>query len=119
MAQQHRIGLATACLHISAALYVIVGLLMFPLFMLDDLTRLGLPLAVAGLLFCLALVVGIEFVVNGLRRRKFWAWVAGLCIFGVYLPSLFLPLGALGLWGLLDSGSLAEFGIGKSQRNPE
>ena len=62
--------------------------------------------------FCLALAVGIEFVAAGLRRRRFWAWVAALCIFGIYLPSLFLPLGALGLWGLLDLGSRAEFGMG-------
>ena len=56
---------------------------------------------------------GSEFVVYGLRRRKFWAWVAGLIIFVMCLPlgALGLPLGALGLWGLLDSGSRREFGV--------
>jgi hypothetical protein len=111
-AMRHKIGLATTCLHISAVLYLIVGVLMFPLFMADDDTGLGLPFAVGMFVFCLALIAGIEFVVYGLHRRKFWAWVAGLCIFGVYAPSLFFPLGVLGLWGLLDSGSLAEFGVG-------
>jgi hypothetical protein len=62
-------------------------------------------------LFCIALIVGIEFVAAGLRRRALWAWVAGLCIFGLYVPSLFLPLGALGLWGLLGEGSRREFGV--------
>ena len=62
--------------------------------------------------FCVAMVGGVEFVPVGLRRRRFWAWVVALCIFGLYVPSLFLPLGALGLWGLLDPGSRAEFGIG-------
>lgn len=119
MAKRHKIGLAAVCLHISAALYVIVGLLMFPLFMSDDETGLGLPLAIVMLLVCLALAAGIEFVVYGLHRRKFWAWVAGLCIFGLYAPSLFLPLGALGLWGLLDSSSRAEFGVGNSGSRAE
>lgn len=108
---QHRIGLATTCLHISAVLYLIVGVLMFPLFMADDESGLGMVFAIVLFALCLALITGIEVVAYGLRRRKFWAWVAGLCIFGLYTPSLFLPLGALGLWGLLDRGSRAEFGM--------
>ena len=107
----HKIGLATACLHISAVLYLALGALMFPLFMHDDETGYGLVIAGGFFVFCLILIAGIELVVYGLHRRKFWAWVAGLCIFGLYAPSLFFPLGALGLWGLLDRGSRAEFGI--------
>jgi len=38
--------------------------------------------------------------------------VAGLVIFVMYVPSLFLPLGGLGLWGLLEPASGAELGIG-------
>ena len=112
MAHQHKLGRATACLHISAAVYIIAGLALFALLMFDDKSGLGFPFAVGVLLLCLALACGIEFVVYGLRRRKFWAWVAGLCIFGFYVPTLFLPLGVIGLWGLLDSGSRAEFGVG-------
>ena len=119
MAKRHKIGLATVSLHISAALYVIVGLLLFALFMSDDERGLGLPFAVVILLLCIALATGIEFVVYGLHRRKFWAWVTGLCIFGLYVPSLFLPLGALGLWGLLDSLSRTEFGVGDNGSRAE
>jgi hypothetical protein len=107
----HKIGLATTCLHISAVLYLVLGALMFPLFTHDDETGYGSVIAAGFFVFCLILVAGIELVVYGLHRRKFWAWVAGLCIFGLYAPSLFFPLGALGLWGLLDKGSRAEFGI--------
>jgi hypothetical protein len=114
---KHKVGVAIVCLHLSAVLYLIVGVLMFPLFTADDDTGLGLAFAVGLLTFCLALIAGIEVVAYGLRRRKFWAWVAGLCIFGVYVPSLFLPLGALGLWGLLDRGSRAEFGVGGADRS--
>lgn len=119
MAKQHKIRLATVCLHISAALYLIVGLLLFSLFISDTETNLGLPFATVSLLLCIALAAGIEFVIYGLRRRKFWAWVVGLGIFAVYVPSVFFPLGALGLWGLLDSGSRAEFGVGNGGRIAE
>lgn len=109
---QHRVGMAIVCLHISAVLYLLIGLLMFPLLMVLDESGEAKPVALFLLLFCLALVAGIEAVVFGLRHRKFWAWVAGIILFGLYVPSLFLPLGALGLWGLLDEGSRAEFGMG-------
>ena len=108
-----RTTLAMACLHISAAAYVLFGvfLLLLP--------RLGAPseaygsgLAVFFLLFCLALAVGVEFIAAGLRRRRYWAWVVGIIVSGIYVPSLFLPLGALGLWGLLAAGSRKAFGVG-------
>lgn len=114
---QHRIGLAVWCLHMSAVLYLGLGMFLLYLFGSSDERGFG----VALFLICLALVVGIEFVKSGLHRRKFWAWVAGLCIFATYVPSLFFPLGGLGLWGLLDEGSRAEFGIGnrRAQQEPE
>ena len=104
----HRVGMAIVCLHISALLYLLVGVMMFLL--VDDQR-----FAIGMFIFCVALILGIQFVANWLKRRRFWAWVAGLCIFAVYTPSLFFPLGALGLWGLLDGGSRAEFGVGMGQ----
>ena len=114
----HRIGMAVVCLHISAVIYFLLGLLMLslPLFSSDERSGLAGAFAIGLFVLCLVLVGGIEFVVYGLKQRKFWAWVAGLCIFGLYAPSLFLPLGALGLWGLLDAGSQAEFGIGGTSK---
>jgi hypothetical protein len=109
---QHRIGLATICLHISAVLYLLAGLL-FPVLLADEQTGVGMAFAVILLVVCLAIVVGIEIVAYGLHRRRYWAWIAGLCIFGLYLPSLFFPLGALGLWGLLDRGSQEVLGVSK------
>jgi hypothetical protein len=111
-AVQHRVGMAIVCLHISAVLYLLIGLLMFPLFMAVGESREATPIALFLLLSGLVMVAGIEVVVYGLHLRKFWAWVAGIVIFGLYVPSLFLPLGAFGLWGLLDEGSRAELGIG-------
>jgi len=68
--------------------------------------------------FALALAAGVEVVAYGIRKRRFWAWIAGLIIFGIYLPSLFLPLGVLGLWGLLAASSRVEFGVAGSHVRP-
>jgi len=71
---------------------------MFALPLDEDETNIQSSIAICVFVMCLALIAGIEFVVYGLKKRKFWAWVAGICIFAVYAPSLFFPLGALGLW---------------------
>ena len=97
-----RVGVALVCLHISAVVYALVGIAF--LFIYPE----------AGLLvliFCALLVAGVEAVASGVQKRTFWGWVAGLVLFAIYLPSFFLPLGVLGLWGLLAAGSQAEFGI--------
>jgi chromate transport protein ChrA len=109
---KNRVAMALVCLHVSAAIYVIIGLLLFGLSNVPDFRdKLPTAFGVVALILCLVLVAGIEVVASGLRRRRFWAWVSGLCIFGLYLPSLFLPLGALGLWGLLSPGSRVAFGV--------
>ncbi|MDY3557356.1 hypothetical protein R5W24_006545 [Gemmata sp. JC717] len=104
---RHRIGLAVVCLHISAALYVLIGFVVFALCRLDLL-----PVAIGMLVFCFAIAIGVEAVAWGLRRRKRWAWITALCLFVLYVQSVFLPLGVLGLLGLLDGGSRAVFGFG-------
>jgi hypothetical protein len=108
--------MALVCLHISAVIYLLLGFLFFGLSYIPDI-RDELPdlFGTVALIFCLILFAGIEFVASGIRSRRFWAWVSGLCVFGLYVPSLFLPLGALGLWGLLSPGSRAAFGIGGTE----
>lgn len=112
----HRIGLAIASLHISAALYALIAGLFVILCCQSDV---DLPITILMGGFCLALTLGLELIVLGLRRRRFWAWLVGLCVFAIYVPSLFLPLGALGLWGLLDPGSRLAFGVGQPRNRNE
>jgi len=110
-----RTGLAIVCLHISAVAYVLFGvfLLLLPR-LIETSESYGSGLAVFMLLFCLALAAGVEVLVVGLKKRRFWAWIVGIIVSGTYVPSLFLPLGALGLWGLLAAGSRKSFGVGAS-----
>ena len=117
------VGMALVCLHISAALYVVAGLGLYALFSGDlaHSPELGSGAETFGAViavFCIALAVGVEVVAYGVHRRKFWAWIAGLVVFGLYLPSAFFPLGALGLWGLLATGSRNEFGVTRSDPRP-
>lgn len=112
----HRVGVATTCLHLSAALYVLIGICLFWLLSSQQESH-EFPLGAVVLMLCLVLAAGIEYVAYGLNQRKFWAWVAGLIIFGLYVPSAFLPLGGFGLWGLLDKGTRAEFSIGDRNEN--
>ena len=52
--------------------------------------------------FSLLLGVGVEVVIWNIKKGKNWAWITGLCIAGIYIPSGFLPLGIIALLGLLD-----------------
>lgn len=113
----HRIGLATVSLHVSALLYVGIGIGMPSFFAWLEREDPSMPGGFAGALgmamggLCIVLAVGVEVIAWGVSKRKPWAWFAGLCVFGLYLPSLFFPLGALGMWGLLDKGSREAFAI--------
>ena len=120
MNHKHRLGMAAACLHISTALYALgaAGFAAYAIWGPGDPSSPGVEGVVFGVIafFCLLLAAVPEIAAWGIRRRRFWGWIMGLVIFGLYVPSLFLPLGAFGLWGLLDAGSRAEFGIGGGGR---
>lgn len=117
-----RVGIALACLHISAVGYVLLGFVMPALFSLPEMNEgSGPPPAFMSwfmFAFCFAIAIGVEVVAYGVQRRKFWGWVAGLAVFGMYATSICFPLGGLGLWGLLAQGSREEFGIGTNKNGP-
>ncbi|HUP22797.1 MAG TPA: hypothetical protein VNB06_07640 [Thermoanaerobaculia bacterium] len=114
-----RLRLATTALTVSAAIYGVLGLALVVLVAITGLPTFSDPgekgvllgTGAVWVLFCLALAVLASGVAWGLRRRQTWAWIAGLCLFAIYVPSLFLPLGVMGLWGLLDPSTRAQFGM--------
>src|SRR5713101_6732144 len=108
---KHKLFLASLSLHISALLYfaIAVGCLVAARQMELSSSQRAFLAFLGGA--CALLALGVEFVAYGVHRRRYWAWITGLCVFGLYVPSLFLPLGLLGLWGLLDRGSQEAFGI--------
>ena len=68
---------------------------------------------------CLALTAGLELVASGLNRRRYWAWIVGICVFAVFIPSGFLPIGLVGIWALLNRETQATFGIRVAARRSQ
>lgn len=107
-----RIAIASACLHLGAAIYVLLGLIAVALSYTPAYSdEIPVVLGRIVLAFSVGIAVGFEAVAWGLRRSRFWAWVAGLCIFALFVPSPFLPLGVVGLWAILSPGTRTSFGI--------
>jgi type II secretory pathway pseudopilin PulG len=118
----NRLNLAVISLRIGAVIYALiaVGTLLVAAFVESpdpsDPADRWVWLGMLAFLAVIALgMAGVsELIVRGLHRRRTWAWIAGLCVFGLYVPSLFFALGGLGLWGLLDPGSRSLFGMGQT-----
>jgi hypothetical protein len=109
-----KVNLATLSLRISTVIYGLIGLIfLITAFVAPPDIKgwskgLGISMAVFSVLF----IIFLEVLIINLRKRKFWAWVAGLIVGALYTPSIFLPLGIMILVGLLSSPSRAEFGVG-------
>ena len=96
-----KIRLAVACLHISALAYALLALLIILLDVWEDW-----EFAVLG-----GLIIVVELVAISLQRRKVWAWFVACGFCHLYIPSLFSPLGILGLWALEDADVKDVFGV--------
>lgn len=109
-----KLNLATLALRISTVLYLLLGLLFLILAFLIPANTEGwspwIGYFMAG--FSAVFIIFLEVLIVHLKKRKFWAWVAGLIVGALYAGSLFLPLGVMILIGLLSSESRAEFGVG-------
>lgn len=54
----------------------------------------------------------VMYVAQGMDKRRKWAWYAALVLCCLYLPSvMFLPMGVIGLCGLLTAQARREFGF--------
>ena len=114
-----RVNVALWCIHISAVLYLIVGVGIpflfawlnaeFPEEEPEPLGTIGGGIFIFGI--CLAMIIVVELIASSLRRVSFKGWVAALILFAIYTASLYLPLGVVGLWALLSAGTREQFGI--------
>jgi hypothetical protein len=110
--------LATGALLVGGFAYVVVGFgmdLLFTWVAENDPSAANDPeLALissfmAPLCYVLA-AVSVALAVP-LHMGKKWGWIAALVMLGTYAASAFLPIGAVGLWGLLDKPTREAFGI--------
>ena len=117
----NRLKMTIVCFHISTALYVLLGL-GFLLILVNippdpDLPRsFGPIVGVIVLILCLVFAAGVEVMVWGLKKLKYWAWIMAIVNCAFYISSIFFILGGLGLWGLLDSETQAAFNEARSRK---
>ena len=108
-----KLGKTIIVLHISAVFYFLSGILFLILpFVLPNILEEEIFLTIMFVitaLFSIAIGIFVEIVIKSLKNNKFWAWVAGLIICGLYIPSLFIVLGVIGLIGLLDRDVRKDF----------
>ena len=98
--------------HISAAVYFLLGLAAMSVVPISFFARASIGAFEMILIvfmggFSLLLGVGVEVVIWNIKKGKHWAWIAGICIAGIYIGSGFLPLGIIALVGLLDNQAKA------------
>ena len=103
--KKSRVLVALVSLHVMAAFMLfaipVAGLLDFIGGSYDPYTA---GIAAHYAVLCGIIAGCIELVAYAIHRRWLLGWVAGFILFVFWLP-----LGAIGLWGLLAKGSRAEF----------
>lgn len=117
-----RVSVALICIHISTGIYILLGIMIPVWLTIDDLNN-GLSVEAGGVIIGSVIVLGgcsliaflVELVASAIRRRSFGGWVVGLILFSIYVPTLFMPLGIVGLWSLLLPASRREFGFSVKQ----
>ena len=108
--QGNRIKFAVVSLHIGAILTLLAAVFLLTFARGFNPTFRGLVTGIALLLVALP-----TFLAYGLKRRKRWAWNGSIGLFALYVVGGYLPLGLIGLWGLLDIGSRREFGVSEAR----
>ena len=113
-----RTRLSTVALQVGAASYVLAGFLLAVFFFSGETSsapgsanRVGIIWFLVTV-FTLLLVIGVLslIVARALRRRKRWAWRTALVLFiSLFLTTILLPVGIVGLYGLLSAGTRARF----------
>ncbi|MBU1119185.1 hypothetical protein KKH43_04865 [Patescibacteria group bacterium] len=99
--------------HISAILYFMVAVLFLILFIVflgqgDESTAIAFPMLL-GVVLSIAVGIFLEFVISALKKQKYWAWIAGIVISIIFIPSAFIILGIVALIGLLDENTRKAF----------
>ncbi len=56
-----------------------------------------------------AWAIFVEIVIKGLKNGKKWAWIMGIVISAIQIPSILIVLGIIGLITLLDKDVVASF----------
>lgn len=117
----------TIPLRISSIVYLLIGLLYGAALLFVPSTSWDMPqdefiiIAITGVMtivLCIAFLIFIELTIHFLKKGAYWAWIAGICLAGLYLPSIFFIMGVFMLIGALDN-DVKEFCSQKEKTEPE
>ena len=75
----------------------------------ETLPILSLLMIMFGIGMITAWAIFVEIVIKGLKNGKKWAWIMGIVISAILIPSIFIVLGIIGLITLLDKEVVASF----------
>src|SRR3989344_678736 len=98
-------------LHISAAIYLVLSIASL------TVSPKYLPFLAPYIALFIGMGVFVEIVIKGLKDNKYWAWIAGLVVCGLYIPSIFIVCGIIGLIGLLNKEVRTDFFKNKKKIN--
>lgn len=106
-----KLKFVTIPLRISSVIYLLIGLLYGAALLFLPGSFWDMPqdefiiVAITGVMtivLCFSFLIFIELVIYFLKKGAYWAWIAAICLAGLYLPSIFLLLGVFMLVGALD-----------------
>jgi len=108
-----KVRITIVSLYISLIVYVLVAVVTIIESLLASEFEgfVRVVLAIMGIV-SIFIVWGLTVVVKELKQQKTWAWGVALAISIFYLSSIFIPLGILGLIGLLNKDTRRVFQIG-------
>ncbi len=118
---------AIIALHVTAAINALAALLFFIFIivfifigvsdfvpdgdMLTSIVGLVYLMMIDGIL--LGMAIFTEIVIHQLKQGRYWAWIAGMIISGINLPSLYFVLGLFGILGLANK-TVAKYYIDRA-----
>ncbi len=97
-----RIKTSIVCLRIASVIYFIIAAFsLISLGLISEISDVAIITASAIFTFGFGIGLFLEIIIRDLKHQRYWAWVAGIIVFGMFIPSLFFILGILGLINLL------------------
>ncbi len=93
------------CLHIIAVLNFLLLLLVIR-YAAVTFSLLELQVIIIAVVIT---IIAAEIIVRGLKKEKYWGWVASIIFFGMNIPSLFIVVSIIGLIGLFKKETVATY----------
>jgi membrane protease YdiL (CAAX protease family) len=90
------------CLHLLS----IINFL--PILALKYLGYSKLLLLIGGI-YSLILFIAVQVIIRGLKKEKYWSWVAGIIILALHLNSLYIIICVIGLIGMFNKETRALY----------